>query len=214
MSDGDRIPGFSSRRWSNVYRKMSERYAHDLSLADDVMRSLKKDIQDYGNPPLCFLREAAIQLDRIRNVPPSSVSWVDEGNFLDDLGMKYKYQYPEHKRGIEIVLRSCNVCLHKFRYEQSVIGPSSDVVMAEQYVQQIYSKNFVGKVDITSDADRYIVRERIDEIQGPVDNRIVSLATQMVEKEDVKKLRVIRLAPKEHITHETDIFLEVENAIA
>jgi|GEM_PF-6425384 len=211
MSDGDRIQGIP-RRWSSLYRKMSEGYVSDLSLADSVTMSLKKDIQGYGNPAIYLLKEATIHLDSVLNDLSSSVSWIAESNFVSDLGKEYNYRYPEHKYGIEMVLRACNAYLHKFRNGQSVIG-SLDLMMAEQYVREIYNKNFVGKVDTTPDADRYIVREKIDDIQKLVENGIVSLATQIVEKEDVEKLKVRRQAPKEHITHES-LLLEVQDAVA
>lgn len=211
MSDADRF-GKLSPRWLSVSRKMSEGYVDNLSLADTVMESLHKDIRRYGNDPISFIKKVAIRLNSIRNRSSllSSSNWLDENTFIRDLGSEYEYS-KANKRGIEIAIYACEDVLREIRYRK-VIGNIEEILM-EQYIQRIYSRNFVGEVQVKTDG--HVVKQKIDEISTLVDDGIVSLASQLGEKRSVKDLRLQRLAPKIPITLETEIpVLEIENEIS
>ena len=211
MSDADRI-GKLSPRWSSIYRTMSEGYVDNLSLADTIMESLHKDIRRYGNNPISFIKKVAIRLNDIRNHSSllSSSNWLDENTFIRELGSRYEYS-KVNKRGMEIAMYACEDVLREIRYGQPV-GNIEEILM-DQYIQRIYTRNFVGEVQMK--ADGYVVKQKIDEISTLVDDGIVSLASQLVEKRSVKDLRLQRIAPKIPITLETEIpVLEIANEIS
>jgi hypothetical protein len=206
MADGDRI-GKLSPRWSNVCRKMSEGYFPNLSLADGVLEVVKSDIQRYGISPIILIEEAGIRLDGIRHNYVSTHNYVDEDAFIRNLASKYIYQYPDNKNkwGIEMAIRAYKALCHKLRYGQNIIGASYGLLV-EQYAKEIYNHNYVGKVQIMTDRDRAErTIQKISEIQGFVDDGIVSIATQIVEKGNINNLRMHSLAPKLSVTIATEI---------
>src|SRR5258706_3989152 len=105
MPDADKI-GKLSRRWSNIYRKACEGYFDSVSLANDAMNPLQKDLENYGNFPIRLLKEASNRLETIRNNPlflPVS-NWNEEDRFIRDLASTYMQKRQSNQRGINIAI--------------------------------------------------------------------------------------------------------------
>ncbi len=83
MPDADKIGTFS-RRWSRVYREASEGYFDNDLLAEDAMSALIKDIKNYGDAPIRFLKQASTRLENIQANPlfRQIHSWKDEDLFI------------------------------------------------------------------------------------------------------------------------------------
>lgn len=209
MPDADKI-GKLSRRWSKMYRKICEGHFDNTSLANDAMNPLMKDIEGYGNYPIRLLKEVSIRLDDIRNNPlflPTR-NWNDEDHFIRNLGFTYMHKYRSNQRGMNIAIAAYKDVVHNFRNEGDVSGNSYEVLI-RRYIRRIYDSNFAelvpfaGKNHIDVDWD---INQRLNEIDNFVDKNIDSLASQIVRKGKIGRLRQPRSTPQRTVTIEDDVF--------
>jgi len=210
MPDADKI-GTLSRRWSKMYRKVCEGYFSSEQLADDAMRSLVKDIGDYGDHPIRLLKEAAIRLDGIRNTPlfRSFYNWNDEDHFIRGLASSYMQRYRANQRGINIAISVYKGLVNKLRNSERVAG-SSEEALCRNYVRQIYDSNFAERIPLISNSDANIdwnlIGQRLNEISNHVNENIASLAPRIAQKGNVKRIRLVsRQRTRKPITLEDDI---------
>jgi hypothetical protein len=210
MPDADKI-GTLSRRWSKMYRKVCEGYFSNEQLADDAMRSLVKDIGDYGDHPIRLLKEAAIRLEGIRNTPlfRSFYNWNDEDRFIRELASSYMQRHRANHRGIDIAISVYKGLINKLRNGESVAG-NSEEALCRNYIRRIYDSNFAERIPLISnsdiDLDWNLIGQRLNEITHLVNENIASLAPRIAQKGNVKRIKpVSRQRPRKPITLEDDI---------
>jgi len=210
MPDADKV-GNLSRRWSKMYRKVCEGHFNNASLAVDAMRSLVKDIGDYGDPPIRLLKEAAIRLEGIRNTPlfRSVYNWNDEDHFIRELASNYMQRYRANQRGINIAISVYKGLVSKLRNGEGMAG-NSEEALCRNYIRQIYDSNFAERIPLISnndtDLDWNVIGQRLNEISNLVNENITSLASRIAQKGNVRRIRPIsRYLPRRPITIEDDI---------
>ena len=69
MPDSDRVHAGLSYRYQKTYQQLCEGYMSPEELAHNVQTPLKKDIQDYGDGPINFIKQVGGQLEEKTSTP-------------------------------------------------------------------------------------------------------------------------------------------------
>jgi hypothetical protein len=210
MPDADKI-GKLSRRWSKMFLKVCEGHFDSSSLANDAMDPLRKDIEDYGNLPVRFLKEASNRLEGIRNNPLflPVYDWSDEDRFIRDLKFAYMQKNRANQRGINFAISAYKFLIHKFRNGENIQG-DLDEVLIRSYVHQIYNGNFDDLAHLTlenhMDLNQDEINQRLNEMSNFVEEEIDFLASQITRKGSVKRLRSSSRIRSKAISIADDVF--------
>lgn len=194
MPDADRI-GKLSRRWSKVYKEVCEGHFDSASLADAAMDPLRKDIEDYGDFPVHFLKDASNRLEELRNNPlflPVH-DWSEEDRFIRDLKFSYMQKSRFNQRGIDLAISAYKEVVYNFRNGQIVDGNLNEVLICK-YIRRIYDGNFTDLVprmlgnQVNPDWEG--ISDRLHEMDVLINEKIDSIAPQIARKDSVKRLRI------------------------
>ncbi len=211
MPDADKIGTFS-RRWSKIYRKISEGHFSTNSLAEDAMNSLLKDVKDYGDGPIRFLKQGATRLENIQKNPLFRPvhNWKDEDHFIRSLASSYLQFDKVNQRAINIAISTFKGAIHKLRNGEAIIEDLQEV-LCRDYIRRIYDSNFTERLPFAKSYDQEQDHEKINQIiskiDGLVEEQIAYFARKISQKGNTKGLR--KSHPKHSrkpVTIEDDVF--------
>jgi hypothetical protein len=211
MPDADKI-GKLSRQWLKVYKEVCEGYFDSISLAKDAIVPLRKDIEEYGNPPVHFLKEASNRLESIRNNPlflPVH-DWSEEDRFIDDLKLAYMQKsHRPHQRGINMAISAYKDIEYKLRNGENIHGNLEEALL-RGYLHRIYDSNFVDLASLMAESYMDIgdvIKQRLNEMSIFVEQDIEFFALQIAKRGNVKGLRTVsQSTSRKTISIEDDVF--------
>ncbi len=187
MPDADRI-GKLSRRWTITFKKVYEGFYDHGEVADEIMKSLVKDIKDYGDSPIYLLKRASSRLQEIQNAPlfRSSHDWKEEDQFIRSLASGF---HKSNQRAIDIAIKAFKDILHDIRHNNSFYGDCYEET-CKRYIRRVYEANFTGKIPISSETniifDNKVVDEKLREIDPIINDKINYLSERIVKKGNTK----------------------------
>jgi hypothetical protein len=114
MPDGDKVHARLAPIYQKVYKQLCEGQYGSEELAIEALRSIKKNIQNYGNGPLKLIEQVAAQLKQIPTEPllREIIDWSEESTKVDKLAQ----QASGTKRAIDLVVKACKEQLQELRY--------------------------------------------------------------------------------------------------
>jgi hypothetical protein len=211
MPDADKIGTFS-RRWSRVYRKVSEGYFDNDLLAEDAMSALMKDIKNYGDAPIRFLKQASTRLENIQANPLFRPihSWKDEDHFIRSLASSYMQLNKANQRAINLAISAFKGALHKLRNGETLIENLQEM-LCHDYIRRIYDSNFIERIPFAEnynlEQNQEKVNQKISELDDLVEDKITDLAERISQKGNTGNIRKAhRSLPRRPITLEDDVF--------
>lgn len=207
MPDGDRIHIRLAPIYQKVYKQLCEGQYRDEELAIEALRSLKKDIQKYGDGPIKVIEQVAIQLKRIPSGPllKEMVDWCEESMKID----KLMQQVNSSKRAINWATQACKEQLDELRYDECLHNFLFEIT--EKYLRNVYIANFEKRTPLKrhyKGVNQTTVDTRLDCMRPHVIKGIVVLTMQIVQKGSVDTLRLPRHSRgNQAITIDTDLSL-------
>jgi hypothetical protein len=194
MPDADKVGKFS-RRWSKMYTKLCEGHFDNESLANDAIVALRKDIEDYENHPVRFLKDASDHLEDVLKNPlflPIH-DWSDEDRFIRSLKFSYMQKYRPNQRGVDLAISSYKAVVHILRNGGNINGNLNELLI-RGYIRHIYDSNFTDLVPLTlqsqMNADWAGVSYRLNEIDAFINKHIDNLSSQIAQKGNIKRLKL------------------------
>ena len=188
MPDGDKVHVNLAHRYQKVYKQICEGQYDDAELAHEVLKPLKRDLQDYGDEPLQLIRQVSAELDQIPDEPllKQLVNWGEESQKID----RFAQQNPGSLIAKELVVKACQQQLQELRYSERPHDLTEE--MSRKYVSAVYEANFEERVPLAqyyNGADQTVVDARLKGMRSHVEQGISSFAVQMIRNGSVASLR-------------------------
>ena len=191
MPDGDKVHAHLAPIYQKVYKQLCEGQYGSEELAIEALRSIKKNIQNYGDGPLNLIEQVAAQLKQIPTEPllREIIDWSEESTKVDKLAQ----QASGTKRAVDLVLKACKEQLQELRH-----GAYPQDLMFEltiKYLRNVYMSNFEKHIPLAKHyhgVSQATVDARLDCMWPHVDQGIVALAMQVVHKGSIHSLRLPR----------------------
>ncbi len=174
MPDSDRVHAALPYRYQKTYKQLCEGYGSGEELARNVLKPLKKDIQDYGDGPIKLIKQMGERLEQIASAPPilkSSTNWDAESKNIERLAQK-TYGDP---RGVALAVQSCEEVLQAVQLGE--VNQNCAHQIAHRYVQNIYDANFVERIPMKKDHYNGVDQATLDRRLAKIVNRLTQNET-------------------------------------
>lgn len=205
MPDGDRVHGHLAPIYQKVYKQLCEGQYGSEELAIEALRSIRRNIQDYGHGPIRLIEQVAEQLKQIPTEPlfKELVDWSEVFTKIDKLAQ----QAFGPKRAIELAVKACKEHVQELQQGEC----SSDVLfeLTIKYLRNVYIANFEKHMPLAehyTGVSQSTLDVRLDCMRPHVVQGIVALAMQVVRRGSIHSLQLPRRPKLKHpIDLDTDL---------
>jgi hypothetical protein len=210
MPDADRF-GKVSRRWSRMAQKVSEGHFDNASLANDAMKPLRKEIEQYGRSMYSLLKNAATYLKTIQKSPLFLVNhdWNEEEVFIRDLCNTYTKRYQLNQRAKNLAILAYQDLVHALRTGEFVEGNLYEVLL-HTYIRRIYDSNFavplILTVEAKPDIDSNAIGQRLHGMDMFINENIDELVAHIARIGRMGRSKGIHSITSKAISINDDIF--------
>lgn len=184
MPDGDKIHAHLPQRYQKVYQQICEGYLSDEELSHEVSRPLIKDIQQYGDAPIKFIKEVSARLEQVPTGPlfEKSDFWSQMSQEMDIIAQQQAYGY--NHRGFELALNSCKEKLLDLRDGKHSRNLNQEMI--QNYVRNLYNANFEECVPLSQqhygNASQATINKRLANIQPHLEERFATISRRLAQK--------------------------------
>lgn len=205
MPDNDLIRNGISGAWGKPYAEFQQWQLDPLMIVRSQLKALKKDLQRFGAPPIRHLQDAA---GRFASIHPQMLQSTKSMHEELDYLTRNRRSLRGHKRGMNIA--------KKASLEYLLALPSKQLLddyffpVARSYVHKVYDAQFKAPVRRMRELSQDDIDERFQVLDSMLSRGMDNYAQQIVDKQDVKKLRLpLGYSPKKVTTDdELDAFLD------
>jgi hypothetical protein len=192
MPDRDIVHKNLPYRWQKVYKQICEGRFGDAELAHEVLRPLRRDLQDYGDEPLKLIHQIATVLNQIPDEPllKQLVDWSEMSQSID----RCAQQIDGHRTAMELAVKACQRQLQTLRYSSGSYDSTEETSLSigGKYVDAVYKANFEERVPLAqhyNGVDQVTVDARLRGMRVHAEQGIAHFAAQMIRNGSVTSLR-------------------------
>ncbi len=139
MPDADKIHSKLAHRHQKTYSELYEGVMALAEIADEQLRTLKKDIQKFDDVPIILICQiTANVIDRIPNEPllRALTDWKELNTQIDELARNVSFQTKTYKRGINLAINACKQ--HLLALKQGEHLENHKIAIFSRYLWKVY----------------------------------------------------------------------------
>jgi len=197
MPDGDKVHTHLASPYQKPYKQLCEGLYSGAELAQEVLRPLKRDLQDYGDEFLKLIQQVATDLCQIPDEPllKQLVDWGEQSQIID----RCAQQIDGQRTSMELAVQACQQRLQELRYNSCPYNSAEEMRLSilGKYVSAVYEANFEGRVPLAqhyNGVDQMTVDARLQSMRVHVEQGIQNFAVQIMRHGSVIALRSPRMA--------------------
>ncbi len=196
MPDGDIVHSKLSRYYQKVYKQICDGQFGGEALAHELLHTVIKDIQKYGDEPITLIKNVAVQFEQLPTGPllKPTINWDNQIRAIEDIARKID----GNRRGIALAIKASKDFVYEFKQELKY-GDYSRHIFSEitrKYLQNIYRADFEDLVPAISQhykgVSQEFVRDRLVEMQPYVMQGLEKYVSQIVKSQSINYLSLPR----------------------
>jgi len=207
MPDGDRVHPELAGRFQKPYIMLCEGHNDNKILAEAILKPFKKNLQIYGNEPVTLIKQAAEYISDLKAKEEcgTAINWGQAQKDLETLMRRT----PGNKKGLNLAWQAAKQELQAVRH--GIDSTNIELAIADKHVNRAYKSDFENRIPLVpqhyNGVSPVVVDNRLLAVRPDVEKGLHRFASQLVTKEDVKKLRLGPTSkPKGPLSADTSIF--------
>lgn len=191
MPDGDSIHPTLNRQFQIVYGQICEGHWESSILSYRLLRSLKRQIQHYGNAPI-LLGNNIVQILEDANSSVKMSSGFSFANYSRQImELSNNLTLNGSPRGRDLMVEAAKKTLVEIQHKKTIVDV--EITLLGNYIDVVYQKDFEERVLQTpahhKDAHPSIVNDTLEDIRPHVSRGRDEFVNQLVKNKDVRRLR-------------------------
>jgi len=188
MPDADKIHSKLAYRHQKTYSELYEGVMELDEIANNQLRTFKKDVQGYGDAPVILICQvAALVIDSIPNEPllRLSIDWKKLNTQIDELARNVSFQNETYKRGINLAINACKQ--HLLALKQGERSENHKITIISRYLWKVYEAEFESPI-LSTDHPEFI-QMRLEALRQHMKPGVAKYAEQIARTDSTCRMR-------------------------